>query len=156
MAKELGRKTLVELGTIVTPETLLAWRRRLIAQKYDGSKKRARPTAAGEGYLGAGGAPSELKSQSGISANPGRSPIWGTTSIAVRSLRSWRERNGAGGHFVHQLLDRSRSWCGQNHPKTPSRKCLGVPRGTKGDSKRPVSISPRVADRENHLWRRTS
>src|SRR3954469_5094871 len=37
----LGRKALAELGTIVTPETLLAWHRRLIAQKYDGSKKRA-------------------------------------------------------------------------------------------------------------------
>ena len=39
-AKRLGRKILVELGTIVTPETLLAWPRRLIAQKYDGSKNR--------------------------------------------------------------------------------------------------------------------
>jgi putative transposase len=39
-AKGLGRKVLVELATIVTPETLLAWHRRLIAQKYDGSKKR--------------------------------------------------------------------------------------------------------------------
>jgi hypothetical protein len=39
-AKGVGRKVLVELGTIVTPETLLAWHRRLIAQKYDGSKKR--------------------------------------------------------------------------------------------------------------------
>jgi hypothetical protein len=39
-AKLLGWKVLVELGTIVTPETLLAWHRRLIAQKYDGSKKR--------------------------------------------------------------------------------------------------------------------
>src|SRR5438876_7246785 len=39
-AKGLGRRVLVELGTIVTPETLLAWHRRLIAQKYDGSKKR--------------------------------------------------------------------------------------------------------------------
>src|SRR5262245_34399961 len=39
-AKGLGRKVLVELGTIVTPETLLAWHGRLIAQKYDGSKRR--------------------------------------------------------------------------------------------------------------------
>ena len=36
--KDWGRKMLVELGTIVTPETLLAWHRRLIAQKYDGRK----------------------------------------------------------------------------------------------------------------------
>jgi putative transposase len=39
-AKGLGRKVLLELNTIVTPDTLLAWHRRLIAQKYDGSKKR--------------------------------------------------------------------------------------------------------------------
>jgi transposase InsO family protein len=39
-AKKLGRRALHELTTIVTPETLLAWHRRLIAQKYDGSKQR--------------------------------------------------------------------------------------------------------------------
>src|SRR5262249_13621092 len=38
-AKGLGRKLLQEVATIVTPETLLAWHRRLIAQKY-GSEKR--------------------------------------------------------------------------------------------------------------------
>jgi hypothetical protein len=38
--KVLGRKVLVELATFVTPETLLAWHRRLIAQKYDDSKRR--------------------------------------------------------------------------------------------------------------------
>src|SRR5581483_4183092 len=39
-AKGLGRKLLTEMATIVTPETLLAWHRKLIAQKYDGTQKR--------------------------------------------------------------------------------------------------------------------
>jgi hypothetical protein len=39
-AKGFGSKLLREVATIVTPETLLAWHRRLIAQKYDGSGKR--------------------------------------------------------------------------------------------------------------------
>src|SRR5579871_6069295 len=49
-AKGLGRKLLAEVATIVTPETLLAWHRKLIARKYDGSGKRGpgRPRTAGE------------------------------------------------------------------------------------------------------------
>jgi putative transposase len=39
-AKGLGRKILAEVASIVTPETLLAWHRKLIAQKYDGSAQR--------------------------------------------------------------------------------------------------------------------
>src|SRR5215469_13506237 len=39
-AKKLGRRTLEELSALVTPATLMAWHRRLIAQKYDGSQKR--------------------------------------------------------------------------------------------------------------------
>ena len=39
-AKTLGRKVLRELDTLVTPDTLLAWHRNLIARKYDGSAKR--------------------------------------------------------------------------------------------------------------------
>ena len=39
-AKELGWRMLQELTTIVTPATLLAWHRRLIAKKYDGSEQR--------------------------------------------------------------------------------------------------------------------
>jgi putative transposase len=39
-AKVLGRRILAQVATIVTPETLLAWHRRLIAQKYDGSSRR--------------------------------------------------------------------------------------------------------------------
>jgi len=47
-ARGLGRKLLAEVATIVTPETLLAWHRRLIAQKYDGSHQRrpGRPRTA--------------------------------------------------------------------------------------------------------------
>ena len=49
-AKGVGRKLLAEVATIVTPETLLAWHRKLIAQKYDGSGKRGpgRPHTADE------------------------------------------------------------------------------------------------------------
>ncbi len=39
-AKELGRKILGQIDTLVTPDTLLAWHRKLIAKKYDGSTKR--------------------------------------------------------------------------------------------------------------------
>jgi putative transposase len=39
-AKKLGRKVLAEVATIVTPETLLAWHRKLIAIKYEGTARR--------------------------------------------------------------------------------------------------------------------
>jgi putative transposase len=39
-AKKLGWRMLQEPTTIVTPATLLAWHRRLIAKRYDGSKQR--------------------------------------------------------------------------------------------------------------------
>jgi len=49
-AKRIGRRILKEVATIVSPETLLAWHRRLIAKKYDGSASRGpgRPRTAAE------------------------------------------------------------------------------------------------------------
>ena len=49
-AKGLARRLLDEMSPIVTWETLLAWHRKLIAQKYDGSGQRGpgRPRTAGE------------------------------------------------------------------------------------------------------------
>src|SRR5712672_226933 len=49
-AKKIGRKLLNDVATIVTPETLLAWHRRLIAKKYDGSANRrpGRPRTAAD------------------------------------------------------------------------------------------------------------
>lgn len=35
-AKALGRRVLAEVATIVTPDTLLRWHRKLVAEKYDG------------------------------------------------------------------------------------------------------------------------
>ena len=39
-ARTLGRQALADIETLVTPDTLLRWHRRLIAQKYDGSRRR--------------------------------------------------------------------------------------------------------------------
>ena len=48
-AKILGRRALAELETLVTPETLLAWHRKLIAQKWTYARKRpGRPPVAQE------------------------------------------------------------------------------------------------------------
>jgi len=49
-AIRLGRKVLAQIATIVTPETLLAWHRKLIANKYDGSALRTagRPRKSAE------------------------------------------------------------------------------------------------------------
>ncbi len=48
--KALGRRVLREVGTLVTPDTILRWHRELIARKYDGSEGRrpGRPPVSGE------------------------------------------------------------------------------------------------------------
>ena len=51
IGKQLGRKALEEVANIVKPDTILAWHRRLVAKKFDGSKKRkdpGRPSIDGE------------------------------------------------------------------------------------------------------------
>src|SRR5262249_9054913 len=102
-AKALGRKVLAEVASIVTPETLLAWHRKLIGQKYDGTAYRSpgRPRTAGEieALL------CECHKRTGIGAideSRVRYPILATSLPAARSLRFWndtgwsRHRSGAG------------------------------------------------------------
>lgn len=40
IGKKLGKQALEEVATIVKPDTILAWHRKLVAQKFDGSKQR--------------------------------------------------------------------------------------------------------------------
>src|ERR671912_1901398 len=43
IGKRLGRRALREVACVAKPDTILAWYRRLIAQKFDGSKYRRAP-----------------------------------------------------------------------------------------------------------------
>lgn len=43
IGKQLGRKALEEVAQIVGPDTILRWYRKLVATKFDGSKKRVAP-----------------------------------------------------------------------------------------------------------------
>ena len=43
VGKRLGRKYLAEVACVAKPETILAWYRRLIARKFDGSNHRSYP-----------------------------------------------------------------------------------------------------------------
>ena len=43
IAKRLGRKALQEIARVAKLDTLLAWYRRLVAQKFDGARYRAYP-----------------------------------------------------------------------------------------------------------------
>jgi hypothetical protein len=42
-AYELGKQVLEEVATVVAPETILAWRRKLVGKKFDGSRQRPAP-----------------------------------------------------------------------------------------------------------------
>ena len=51
IGKRLGRKALRDVACVAKPDTILAWYRRLVAQKFDGSKHRqypGRPPVASE------------------------------------------------------------------------------------------------------------
>ena len=43
IGQKLGKKALEEVANIVKPDTILAWHRKLVAQKFDGSQQRKAP-----------------------------------------------------------------------------------------------------------------
>src|SRR5580704_6007553 len=64
-AKGLGRKLLAEVATIVTPETLLAWHRKLIAPARTGATSHRQRDRACGGLNGRG------EPELGLSTHPG-------------------------------------------------------------------------------------
>ena len=83
---DFARNRLFEINTVVTPDTLLRWYRRLIAKKYDGSNNRTvgRPKTVIE--------IEELILQMARQNRPGATPefeancsIWGMRLAATRS-----------------------------------------------------------------------
>src|ERR1700680_2162810 len=89
-AKGLGRKILREVATLVTPETLLAWHRKLIANKYDGTSRRRpgrrRPPTRSKPWW------CNSPSRTGIGAMGGSRvscSIWATRLRAARSPKFW-------------------------------------------------------------------
>src|SRR5919108_5852838 len=43
IGQKLGRQALADVATIVKPDTILAWHRKLVAQKFDSSRLRQAP-----------------------------------------------------------------------------------------------------------------
>ena len=43
LGKKLGRKALFEIASVVSPDTILRWQRKLVAKKFDGSRYRKYP-----------------------------------------------------------------------------------------------------------------
>ena len=48
LGKRLGKQALDEVASIVNPDTVLGWHRRLVAKKFDGSKNRQYPGATAD------------------------------------------------------------------------------------------------------------
>jgi putative transposase len=78
IGKSLGRKALGEVACVAKPDTILAWYRKLVAQKFDGSKHRQ--------YTGRPPVSSEVEallvriakenSPGAMTGSPVRSPTW--------------------------------------------------------------------------------
>ena len=98
--KALGHKLLAEVAGIVTPDTLLAWHRRLIARKWDesGAAETARaPTSDGRDYR-AGRGHREVESEVGVYAHSrAPSPI-SATRLLVPPSRIFCENTASSPH----------------------------------------------------------
>jgi hypothetical protein len=91
-AKALGRKVLQQVASIATPETILRWYQRLVAAKYDGSKKRGpgRPQKAPDIQKLVVRMAAESPILGGIQGCAGHLPMSASKSVATPSSESSR------------------------------------------------------------------
>jgi hypothetical protein len=83
IAHRLGRKSLGEIATAAHPDTILAWYRRLIARKFDGSKE-------------SGGAGASVAVQCGTTWERALGPVFKSTQKSCA-----RRKNAAGRSCKH-------------------------------------------------------
>jgi putative transposase len=115
IGKRLGRKALQEVACVAKPDTILAWYRRLIARKFDGSKHRQ---------------------------YPGRPPV--SSEVEVLVVRMARENSGWGydrivgalANLGHQVSDQTVGNILRRHGIAPAPKRSRLHRGR--------SFSPRT------------
>src|SRR5262249_706209 len=120
IGKRLGRKALEKVAQVAKPDTILVWYRRLIAQKFDGSKRRSYP---GRPRIDATSKPSSC-------AWPRRTPAGVTTG----SLARWP---------TSAITSRTRLWATSCVATTPHRLPNGVrPRRGKSSSAGIWTCSP--------------
>ena len=94
IAKRLGRKYLAEVACVAKPETILAWYRRLVARKFDGSKRRqhagrSRIDAVIENLV------IHFAGKTPVGATIGSPAHWQTLAITCRIRRSETSSNTA-------------------------------------------------------------
>jgi hypothetical protein len=113
IGQKLGKQALAEVATIVKPDTILAWHRRRIAQKFDGSKPRK--------ALGRPKIDQELEALVVRMAQENRS--WGYDRIVGALANLFLHRGGldAGGACdvlrpVLHACGQSEGPCGWDHP----------------------------------------
>src|SRR6516225_7866170 len=78
IGKRLGRKALAQVACIAKPDTILGWYRKLIAQKFDGSKHRSYP----------GRPPVEAKLEALIVQIAEKNSGWGYETSSIFSMYS--------------------------------------------------------------------
>jgi putative transposase len=91
LAHPLGRQRLKAMATLITPDTLLRWYHRLIAQKFDGSTKRrplGRPRVAEEVEQLVMRMAEENLTRGGIAVSRGLWRTWATPLTKLRCVTS--------------------------------------------------------------------